>query len=237
MSETNLITMMTGLLGISKDFASEIVTDARKGLEASVHRETNNLSNQFKNVLGSDLGSDKTTESIKVMQKTQGGKWILTNLFEKNDTPEQRFSKFRQSTQRGEQLYLVSNAKANPTKINVINKNISLGDSVERFDLATPKEPSGFQKALHSLTRGLLFNSAIKRYEEQKEAMEKQSVINAFIDKHKVVVEQSKRDARSKEGQSLLKEMLAKSFDQRTETQKAPQVKENISKEEISRRF
>lgn len=230
MSETNLLTMMTGLLGISKDFASEIVSDARKGLEASIHRETNNLSNQFKNVLGSDLSSNKTVESIKVMQKTQDGKWKLTNLFTQNDTAEQRFSKFKQATQKGEQLYFVSNSKVNPTKINIANQNISLGESVERFEAVTPIEPSGFKKALHSMTRGLLFSSAIKQYKAQKEAVEKQEVINSFIDKHKVVVEQSKIEARKMEDQLVLKKMIAKSFEQSKDVKKTSQIKESISK-------
>jgi len=237
MSENNLLALMTNLLGISKDFAGEIVSDARKGLEARVQKEVNNLSNQFKNVLGLDLSSKSTTESVKVMQKTQDGKWTLTNLFEKNDTPKQRFSKFIQSTKKGEQLYWVSNSKLNPTKINVINKNISRGESVERFEAATPIEPSGFKKALYSMTRGLLFRSAIKQYESQKEAAEKQDVLNSFIDEHKAIVERTKRDARSNEGQSILREMIEKSLEQKKELQKSPQVKNYISKEEITYKF
>ena len=119
MSENNLVVMMTDLLGISKDFAGEIVTDARKGLDARVQRETNSLSRQFKNVFGSDLNSKAITESVKVMQKTQDGKWKLTNLFEKNDTPEQRFSKFIHSTQKGEQLYLKPNTIVRLFELNV----------------------------------------------------------------------------------------------------------------------
>ena len=37
--------------------------------------------------------------------------------------------------------------------------------------MATPKEPSGFKKALHRFSRGLFFNSAIKHYKAQKEAV------------------------------------------------------------------
>ena len=50
------------------------------------------------------------------------------------------------------------------------------------------------------MTRGLLFGSAIKQYEEQKQAAEQQVALNSFIDKHKAVVEQSERSARSQEG-------------------------------------
>ncbi len=230
MSEKDLLVMMTGALGISKDFASEIVLDARKGLNARVQKEVNNLSNQFKKTLGLDLSSKATTESIKVMQKSQDGKWVLKNLFTQNDTVEQRFSKFCQSVQNGEQLYLVSKLKVNPTKINISDKNISLGDVVERFDSATPKEPSKIQKALHSLTRGLLFGSTIKQYEAQKEAAEKQTIINSFIDEHKVVVEQSKKDVHSKEDQSIFRMMLEKSVKQRDEAQKTSRIEESISK-------
>ena len=158
------------------------------------------------------------------MQKTAENKWILTNLFDQNDTPEQRFSKFAQSTQKGEQLYLISNSKVNPTKININQKRISLGENVERFESAIPKEPSGFKKALHRMTRGLLFGSAMKQYEEQKQAAEQQEVLNAFIDKHKVVVEQSQRETRSQEGQSLFRAELSKRLQERTVNEKERMV-------------
>lgn len=236
MTETKLLDMMTGMLGISKDFAVEIVAGARKGLDAAVEREVNDLSNQFKNVLGMDLMT-KTTESIKVMQKTENNKWVLKNLFSQNDTPQQRFSKFWQSVQKGEQLYLISNSKVNPTTININQKKISLGESVDKMNFATPKEPSGLKKALHSLSRGLLFSSTIKQYEAQMEAIEKQSAMNTFIDEHKSFVEQSKRRDRSNEDQSILKNMLAKSFGQNKETEKAPQVKAPVSRGNITREF
>lgn len=235
--ENKLISLMTEVLGIQQDFVKEIVTDARKGLNAAIQRETNNLSIQFKNILGLDLNSTKTIESVKVMQKTEDNKWILTNLFEQKDTIEQRFSKFKQANQRGEQLYLISNLKNNPTKINVNQKKISLGEVVDRINLVTPQEPSGFKKALHRFSRGLFFNSAIKQYEAQKEAVEKQEVINSFINEHKVVVEQTKRDSISTKEQSMLKEMLTKSLKQNKETQKAPQVKTTVSREQITRNF
>lgn len=231
MSETNLLVMMTGLLGISKDFAGEIVTDARKGLSARVQKEANDLSNQFKNISGLNLCSREATESIKVMQKTEDNKWVLTNLFSENDTLEQRFGKFWQSAQRGEQMYLTSMTMTNPTKIDIRNKTLSLGENVEKTNLISPKEPSGLQKALYSLSRGLLFNSTIKQYEAQKETIEKQTVINSFIDERQAIVEQSKRDAISKEEQLSFKEMLARSLQQKQELEKSPQVKPPVSKE------
>ena len=231
MTETKMITMMTGLLGISKDFAGEIVTESRRGLDARVQREVNSLSNQFKNVLGSDLSSKATAESVKVMQKTGNNEWILTNLFSKDDTSEQKFSKFWQSVQKGEQLYFASNTKVSPTKIDITNKNISLGENIEKINLTTPKEPSKIQKALHSLTRGLLFSSTMKQYQEQTEAVKKQEAINSFIDKHKVVVGQSKRDSQPKEEQFMLRKMIVKSLEQKQNLEKSPQVKDSISKD------
>lgn len=234
MSETKLLDMMTGLLGMSKDFASEIVVDARKGLDACIQREVNNLSNQFKNVLELDLNSKKATEHVKVLTKTKDDKWVLTNLFSQNDTLEQRFSKFWQSVQKGEQMYLTSNTKVNPTKIDIINRNIFLGENVEKINMETPKEPNGFKKALHSLSRGLLFSSTMKQYEAQKETIEKQKVINSFIEEHKVVVEQSQRDDRSKEGQTMLRDMIVKSLEEKKALEKVPQIKVPVSREGIA---
>ena len=234
LSENELISLMTNVLNIEQDYVKDVVSDARKGLEASVQRETNNLAIKFKNVLGLDLKNATTAESIKVMEKTQDGKWTLTNLFSQEDTPEQRFSKFAQSAQNGEQLYLISNSKVNPTKININQKRISLGETVERFELATPKEPSGFKKALHSMSRGLLFDSAMKQYEEQKQVAEQQVVLNEFIDKHKVVVEQSQREARSQEGQLPFRAELARLLQERTVNEKSSQIKESVSKEHNS---
>ena len=234
LSENELISLMTNVLNIEQDYVKDVVSDARKGLEASVQRETNNLAIKFKNVLGLDLKNATTAESIKVMEKTQDGKWTLTNLFSQEDTPEQRFSKFAQSAQNGEQLYLISNSKVNPTKININQKRISLGETVERFELATPKEPSGFKKALHSMSRGLLFDSAMKQYEEQKQVAEQQVVLNEFIDKHKVVVEQSQREARSQEGQLPFRAELARLLQERTVNEKSSPIKESVSKEHNS---
>ena len=234
LSEKELTFLMTDALIMQPDAAERIVSDARKGLEASVQRETNNLAIKFKNVLGLDLNKATTAESIKVMQKTQDNKWILTNLFSQEDTPEQRFSKFAQSAQKGEQLYLISNSKVNPTKININQQKISLGESVERFESATPKEPSGLKRALHSITRGLLFSSTIKQYEEQKQLAEQQVVLNTFIDEHKAVVEQSQREARSQEGQSLFRTELAKRLQEKTINEKSTKIKESLSKEHNS---
>ena len=133
MSETQMLNMMTDILGISKDVSNEIVIDARKGLDARIQRERDNLSNQFKNVLGSDLCSEATTKCIKVMQKTKDNKWVLTNLFDPNDTLDQRHSKFYQSLDKGEQLYLTSNTKSNLTKINVTNKKIVISGLTRGF--------------------------------------------------------------------------------------------------------
>ena len=165
------------------------------------------------------------------MQKTAENKWILTNLFDQNDTPEQRFSKFSQTAQKGEQLYLVSNSKVNPAKININQKKISLGENVERFELTTPKEPSRLKRALHSITRGLLFSSAMKQYQAQKEAAEQQVILNSFIDEHKAIVEQSQRSVRSQEGQSLFREELAKRLEERVVNEKSAQVQESTSKD------
>lgn len=234
LSENELISLMTNVLNMEQDYVKDVVSDARKGLEASVQRETNNLAIKFKNVLGLDLNKATTAESIKVMQKTQDGKWTLTNLFSQEDTPEQRFSKFAQSAQKGEQLYLISNSKVNPTKINVNQQKISLGENVERFESATPKEPSGLKRALHSITRGLLFSSAMKQYEEQKQLAEQQVVLNTFIDEHKAVVEQSQREARSQEGQSLFRTELAKRLQEKAINEKSTPIKESLSKEHNS---
>lgn len=234
LSENELISLMTNMLNMEQDYVKEAVSDARKGLEASVQRETNDLAIKFKNVLGLDLHKQSTVESVKVMQKTTDNKWILTNLFDQNDTPEQRFSKFAQSAQKGEQLYLISNSKVNPTKININQKRISLGENVERFESATPKEPSGLKKALHRMTRGLLFGSAMKQYEEQKQAAEQQLVLNAFIDQHKVVVEQFQREARSQEGQSLFRAELSKRLQERIVNETSTPIKESVSKEHNS---
>ena len=234
LSEKELTFLMTDALIMQPDAAERIVSDARKGLEASIQRETNNLAIKFKNVLGLDFKNATTAESIKVMKKTQDGKWTLTNLFSQEDTPEQRFSKFSQSAQKGEQLYLISNSKVNPTKINVNQQRISLGESVEKFDTATPKEPSGLKRALHSITRGLLFSSAMKQYQAQKEAAEQQVILNSFIDEHKAIVEQSQRSARSQEGQSLFREALARHLEQQVAKEKSAQIKESVSKDKES---
>ena len=234
LSEKELTSLMTDAFIMQPDAAERIVSDARKGLAASVQRETNDLSIKFKNVLGLDLNNAKTAESIKVMQKTAENKWILTNLFDQNDTPEQRFSKFAQSTQKGEQLYLISNSKVTPTKININQKRISLGETVERFESATPKEPSGFKKALHRMSRGFLFSSAMKQYEEQKQTAEQQVVLNKFIDEHKVVVEQSQREARSQEGQLPFRAELERLLQERTVNEKSSPIKESVSKEHNS---
>ena len=133
LSESSLSSLMVDTLGLQQDFVKEIVGDARRGLEARVQRETNNLSKQFKDVLGMDLSNQSNAVSIKTMQKTADGKWVLSNLFLQNDTPEQRFSKFWQSVQKGEELYFVSNTKFTPTKINVAGKKISVGENVEKL--------------------------------------------------------------------------------------------------------
>lgn len=224
LSEKELVSMMSSYLGFEHNLAQSIASDARKGLAASIQRETNNLAVKFKNVLGLDLDNAKTVESIKVMQKEQDGKWVLSNLFSQNDTPEQRFSKFSKSAQKGEQLYLISNSKVNPTKINVNQQKISLGESVERFALATPSEPNALKKALHSLTRGLLFGSEMKQYEAQKQAAEQQVVLNSFMDEHKAVVEQFQRNARSQENQSTFRELLARSLEKKEQREKSSQV-------------
>lgn len=232
-----LLFMMTNLLGVSKDFAGEIVVDARKGLDARVQRETSNLSKQFKNVLGADLSSKTITESVKVIQKTKGGECTLTNLFSQNDTLEQRFSKFRQAVQNKEQLYFVSKSNVNPTKIDIRNKDISLGEKVEKVNIATPKEPNRLKKALYSLSRGLLFSSTMKDYEKQKESYEKQTAINSFVDERKVVVEHSKREVVSKDEQFNLRKMIEKSLEEKRGVEKVPRIKESVSKEEITREF
>lgn len=222
LSDKELASLMNSFLGFEHKLAQSIVSDARKGLEASVQRETNNFASEFKNVFGLNLNSASATESIKVMQKTQDDKWVLTNLFSQNDTPEQRFSKFWQSAQNGEQLYLVSKSKETPTKININKKTISLGESVEKVNFAAPKEPGGLKKALNSITRGLLFSSAIKQYEAQKTAAEQQVVLNSFIDEHKSIVEQSQKNARLQDGQSLLRERISESLKERIQLKSSP---------------
>lgn len=231
MSETQMLDMMTDVLGISKDVSSEIVMDARKGLDARIQRERDNLSNQFKNVLGSDLCSEATTQSIKVMQKTKDDRWVLTNLFDPNDTLEQRHSKFCQSLDKGEQLYLTSNTKSTPTKINVTNKNIAIGESAEKIIIAAPKEPSRIQKVLHNISRGLLFNSTMNQYAAQKEEFEKQAVINSFIDEHKAVVEQSQKTVVSADEQATFREKLEKLLAENIEMEKSPRTNNPVSKE------
>lgn len=234
LSENKLIYLMTEILDMKQDFIKNFVTDARKGLDACVKRETNSLSRQFENVFGSDISSKAITESVKVMQKNEDNKWILTNLFTQNDAPEQRFSKFWQSVQRGNQLYLTSNSKLNLTKIDVTNKNISLGENVGKINMTIPKEPSRLKKALHSISRGLLFSSTMKQYELQKEAFEKQAIVNSFIEEHKSVVEQSQREIVTKEERLIFKEMLAKSLEQKKGLEKAPQVKASVSIDSIA---
>lgn len=237
LSEQGLISLMSETLGMQRDFVKEIVGDARKGLDARVQKETTNLARQFKDVLGEELSGQAAVESIKVMQKTDDGKWKLSNLFSQNDTPEQRFSKFWQSVQKGEQLYLISNTKLTPTKIDVNGKNMTLGENVEKMNLATPKEPSGFQKTLNKLTRGLLFGSSMKQYETSKQDFEKQQVVNAFIDEHKQVVEQSRKDARMQSGRSQFIKQLAQTLNERKDLDKSSRVKDSVSKGERSRQF
>ena len=237
LSEDKLAYLMCDVLGMQKDFVNEMISDARKGLDAKIQRETDKLSKQVKDVLGKGLDSQELTNSVKVMQKAQDGKWVLANLFSQNDTQAQRFSKMIQSSQKGEQLYFVSNTKFNPTKINFNNKIMSLGEGVEKSNLATPKEPNGLKRALHSISRGLLFSSEIKQYESSKEELEKQAVINSFIDEHKAVVEQARREDRSNVDQSDFRKELASIFERNKNMEKSSRVRESVSKAKDSPQF
>ena len=230
MQEAELVSLMTNTLGMKKDFVMEVVGDARKGLEGRVQREKENLSKQFKNVLGVDLNTSATAESVKVMQKNANGKWELSNLFSANDTPDQRFSKFKQAVHNGGELYLSSNTNKSPTKINVQNNSLSIGENVEKLNLADPIEPSGFKKTLHNLTRGLLFSSAIKQYEQNKQNFEKQQELNAMVEAHDVNYKAyvQKNPTYSPE-QSILSKMLKESL-RSPEVGKSEPVEHDVSK-------
>ena len=86
------------------------------------------------------------------------------------------------------------------------------------------------------MTKGLLFSSAIKQYQAQKEAAEKQDALNLFIDEHKTIVEQTKKADRSKEGQFMLREMIKNSLAKNDiEMEKSQQVKDAATKDIGSR--
>ena len=237
LSEPELVSLMTESLGMQGDFAKKLVSEARKGLDSRVQKEVNSLESQFQSVLGINLSGQVSIDSIKVMQKNSDNKWILSNLFSENDTQEHRFRKFMQSVQNGQQLYLVSNTKTNPTFININNKKLSLGDNAEKLNIAIPKEPNGIQKIINKITRGLLFGSTIKQYEASKQSFEQQQAMNAFIDKHKSVVEQTRANARSQENQSQFREQLAQKIKQDKMVENLSRIKETVVKDERNRQL
>jgi hypothetical protein len=234
MSDKALISLMSDVLGMDKGISIEAVGSARKGIDARIQSERESLSKQFKDVLGVGLESKGAVDSIMVMQKGIDGKWKLSNLFSVEDTPEQRYAKFWRSVQTKQQMYLVSPTNPNPKEINVVGRSLSIGEMVKKQDLVSVKEPSGITKALHSLTRGLLFSSSIRQYEERKDAMEKQEVINGFIDKHSVVVDQNRRSMRSQENQTQFREQLAETIERTTIKDKSSMVKAPVSKGETT---
>ena len=127
-------------------------------------------------------------------------------------------------------MYLTSNTKSTPTKINVTNKNISIGESAEKIIIAEPKEPSRIKKVLHNISRGLLFNSTMKQYIAKKEDFEKQAVINSFIDEHKATIKQTKNAVTSKGDQTAFREKLEKLLAENKEMEKSPRINTPASK-------
>ena len=234
LSKTELFTIMTGELGMQRDFAASVVEDARKGLVARVDKETANLLNQFKDVFGVDINNKMSADVIKVMRKDENNKWQMSNLFSSTDTLEQKFSKFWKSVQAGEQVYLTSKTKPSPVKINVNNRELTAGEGVGKSDMIPPKEPSGIRKTLHKLTNGLLFASSIKQYEIAMENFEKQQLINSFVDEHKIAFQQAQRQMTSQEEQLSFKQQLERHLNNHKNIEKSQKVDQPVSKEEVS---
>ena len=235
LEESELLSLMTNSLGMQKDFASELVSGARKGLEGRVQAEQENLDNQFKDVFGVGL-NNSAKDSFKIMHKGQNGKWELANLFSAEDTPSQMFGKFWRSVKSGEQLYFSSNTKLNPTKIAVAGKQLISGADIEKQNIAEPKEPSSFKKSLYKISNGLFFSSTMKQFEKSKEAFEKSQAINTFIDENKIVVEQNLISLHRQEDQSYFRKKLAEVLENRN-TEKSSQIDSSTVKAERSIQF
>ena len=103
--------------------------------------------------------------------------------------------------------------------------------------MATPQEPNALKRALHTISRGLLFSSSIKQFESSKESFEKQQVVNAFIDEHKPIVEQSLKSARTQESQLPFRKQLEQALKEKNVLEKFSRVKDTISKGENVRQF